>query len=262
MPAPSRGKIQLPLCNMVLVTNISPAMSETDIWGLFSYCGNKAVAEIDMSSDMDGVTQRALVEFNSVAAAHTGLILTGAPLGDREIKVEAVEPRDPEALQPPPVNAELKAVIVERIMSAGYALGGAILQRAREYDERMMASDEEQVLPVVASDSAYGETWNPSKTKNPVVEEQLERDEELRRRYKVNEPRSTVKDIAMAKAISLDEKFKILEPATMADDQEVQKCKMIDERYKVLEKTVAPAEKGVSMAKAGYHSLKDENTPY
>ena len=39
----------LPLCNMVLITNISGAISETDIWGLFSYCGDKAVAEIDMS---------------------------------------------------------------------------------------------------------------------------------------------------------------------------------------------------------------------
>ena len=38
----------------------------------------------------------------------------------------------------------------------------------------------------------------------------------------------------------------------------VQKCKMIDERYKVLEKTVAPTEKAVSMAKAGYHSLKEQ----
>merc|ERR1712057_78949 len=92
-----------PLCNTALVTNISPAMSETDIWGLFSYCGDKAIAEIDMSSDMDGVTQRALVEFNSVTAAHTALILSGAPLGDREIKTEAVEPRDP--LPPPPPNA-------------------------------------------------------------------------------------------------------------------------------------------------------------
>jgi len=248
---------------MVVVTNISPAITETDIWGLFSYCGTKAVAEIDMSSDMDGVTQRALVEFNSVASAHTALILTGAPLGDRAIKVEAVEPR--EALQPPPVNAELKTVIVERIMSAGYVLGGAILQRAEEYDERMMSEPDEGVGQVVSANSrsdnvVYGETWDPSKTKNPVEEEELERDEELRRRYKVNEPRSTVKDISMAKAISLDEKFKILEPATMADDKAVQKCKMIDERYKVLEKTVAPAEKGVSMAKAGYHSLKDETS--
>merc|ERR1711934_862621 len=110
----------LPLCNMVLVTNISPSISETDIWGLFSYCGDKAVAEIDMSSDMDGVTQRALVEFNSVTAAHTALILSGAPLGDRDIKVEAVEPR--EALPPPPANSELKEVIIERMISAGYVL--------------------------------------------------------------------------------------------------------------------------------------------
>merc|ERR1711998_747400 len=93
MPAPPRGNM-LPLCNMVLVTNISPAISETDIWGLFSYCGDKAVAEIDMSSDMDGVTQRALVEFNTVSATHTALLLSEAPLGDRNIKVEAVEPRD------------------------------------------------------------------------------------------------------------------------------------------------------------------------
>ena len=59
-------------------------------------------------------------------------------------------------------------------------------------------------------------------------------------------------------AMCLDEKFKILEPATMAADYSVQKCKMIDERYKVLEKTVAPTEKAVSMAKAGYHSLKEQ----
>merc|ERR1711998_209157 len=91
---PSVEGSTLPLCNMVLITNISPAISETDIWGLFSYCGDKAVAEIDMSSDMDGVTQRALVEFNSVSAAHTALLLSDAPLGDRDIKVEAVEPRD------------------------------------------------------------------------------------------------------------------------------------------------------------------------
>ena len=39
----------LPLCNMVLITNISPEVTETDLWGLFSYCGGKAVKEIDMS---------------------------------------------------------------------------------------------------------------------------------------------------------------------------------------------------------------------
>merc|ERR1711998_774947 len=123
--APSVG--MLPLCNMVLITNISPAISETDIWGLFSYCGDKAVAEIDMSSDMDGVTQRALVEFNSVSAAHTALLLSDAPMADRSIKVEAVEPR--ETLAPPPINGELKEVIVERMISAGYVLGASILER-------------------------------------------------------------------------------------------------------------------------------------
>merc|ERR1712166_1219939 len=97
MPSPPG---MLPTCNMVLLTNVSSAISETDIWGLFSYCGEKAVAEIDMSSDMDGVTQRALIEFNTVTAAHTALLLSDAPLGDRNVKVEAVEPREP--LAPPP----------------------------------------------------------------------------------------------------------------------------------------------------------------
>jgi len=255
---PNKPGQMLPLCNMVLITNISPAISETDVWGLFSYCGDKAVAEIDMSSDMDGVTQRALVEFNSVAAAHTALILSDAPLGDRNIKVEAVEPR--ETLAPPPANGELKEVIVERMISAGYVLGGSILDRAKEYDLRMMTPNTSNDGPIVRvpATQSYDETWDPSKTKNPIEEVKLEWDEELRRRYKVNEPRSTVKDIAMAKAMSLDEKFKILEPATMAADYAVQKCKMIDERYKVLEKTVAPTEKAVSMAKAGYHSLRDQ----
>jgi len=37
-------------------------------------------------SDMDGVTQRALVELNSVAQAHTAILLSDAPLGDRCIR--------------------------------------------------------------------------------------------------------------------------------------------------------------------------------
>lgn len=209
-----------------------------------------------MSSDMDGVTQRALIELNSVTAAHTALILSGTPLGDRDIKIEAVEPR--EQLAPPPANAELKAVIVDRMITAGYALGGTIVQRAKEYDELMMKPAEVvAAAPVARIQDGYAETWDPTKTKNPVVEEPMDRDEELRARYKVNEPRSTAKDIAMAKSMCLDEKFKILEPATMAADKATQKCQMVDDRYKVLEKSVAPAEKGVSMAKAGYHSLRD-----
>jgi len=172
--------------------------------------------------------------------------------------VEAVEPRDP--LAPPPPNSELKEVIVERMINAGYVLGAGILERAKEYDARMSASFmEETEAPIVrVAEPTYDETWDPTRIKNPVEEAKLDWDEELRRRYKVNEPRSTVKDIAMAKAMCLDEKFKILEPATMAADYSVQKCKMIDERYKVLEKTVAPTEKAVSMAKAGYHSLKEQ----
>ena len=45
-------------------------------------------------------------------------------------RVEAVEPR--ETLAPPPANGELKEVIVERMISAGYVLGGSILDRAKE----------------------------------------------------------------------------------------------------------------------------------
>ena len=45
-------------------------------------------------------------------------------------RIEAVEPR--EKLNSPPLNSELKAAIVERMIGVGYALGGAIMQRARE----------------------------------------------------------------------------------------------------------------------------------
>lgn len=34
---------------MVLVTNISPETSESDLWSFFSHCGPKAVKAIDMS---------------------------------------------------------------------------------------------------------------------------------------------------------------------------------------------------------------------
>ena len=106
---------------------------------------------------------------------------------------------------------------------------------------------------------ALGQAWDPSRTKNAAKEPAaIDRDEEMRQLYKVNEPRDTSKEIAMAKALCMDEKFKILEPATMSDEGAVQQSKLIDERYKVTEKTVAPSEKAVSMAKAGYHSLKNE----
>lgn len=256
---PGRGGM-LPLCNMVLVTNVAPEVGEADLFGLFSYCGE--VVEIDVSSDMDGESQRVLVEFSSVKAAHTALILSGTPLGDRAIKTDAVESR--ETLNPPPSNSELKAVVMERIATAGYSLGPAIISRAEEYDMAMMApkiedakNDAAVVKKATTSAHALNETFDASKALPPQGMAEIDRDDELNARYKVNEPRSTVKDLAMAKSMSLDEKFKILEPATEAADKAATKCQLNDERYKVLEKTVAGAEKGLSMAKAGYHSLKD-----
>ena len=154
---------------------------------------------------------------------------------------------------------------MERMITAGYMLG-KLLPRAVEYDERMMAPAQDTTTPVEAPttqlvevDSTYPETWDASLVKPAIEEVVLERDEELRQRYKVNEARSTEKEIAMAKAICLDEKFKILEPATMSAEYATQGTKLVDERYKVTEKTVAPCEKAVSMAKAGYHSLKNES---
>ena len=87
---------QAPRCIKVLVTNIGTIVTQEDLLGFFSFCGGNA--DCRLSSDVGGAAQRALIDFGSQHAAQTALILSGAPLADRNIRTEAVEPRNAKRL--------------------------------------------------------------------------------------------------------------------------------------------------------------------
>jgi len=241
---------QAPRCIKVLVTNIGTIVTQEDLLGFFSFCGGNA--DCRLSSDVGGAAQRALIDFGSQHAAQTALILSGAPLADRNIRTEAVEPRN--ALDDPGVDPNGKLSVVQAMLAAGYALPDEIVERAREWDERDHAPP--QAIQEIAQLADANETFDPTKAKPKVEAFPVDRDAQLNAWYKVNEPVCYEKEIAMAKATEHDEKFKILEPATGVHDYAVNKSKLIDGNFKLCDKTVAPPDKGLSMAKAGYYSLK------
>jgi hypothetical protein len=225
-------------------------VSELDLLGFLSFCGGNA--ECRLSSDVGGAAQRALVDFGSQHAAQTALILSGAPLADRNIRIEAVESRN--ALEDPGVDPNGKLSVIQAMLAAGYALPDDIVDRAREFDQ--MANAPPAAIQEIPQLTNSNETFDPTKAKPKVEALPIDRDAQLNAWYKVNEPVCYEKEIAMAKAQEQDEKFKILEPATGVHDYAVNKAKLIDGRFKLCDKSVAPPDKGLSMAKAGYYSLK------
>merc|ERR1712196_169329 len=219
----------MPRCTKVLVTNIGPIVTKDDLVGMFSHCGE--VADCRISSDVGGSSQRALIEFKSQHPAQTAMLLSGAPLADRDIRVEAVEPRV--SLEDPGKDPVGKLSVMQRMLSAGFCLPDAIVERAREFDECENAPVQDTKQLIQAEDLT-NETFDPTKAKPKVEVGAVDRDAQLNAWYKVNEPVCYEKEIAMAKATAHAE----------------YKATLIDGRFKMDDKTVAPPDKGLSMAKA------------
>ncbi|XP_072950233.1 uncharacterized protein [Typha angustifolia] len=72
----------------VQVTNISPKTTKTDLLIFFSYCGT--VDEIQLQREGDQ-SQLATVTFSQPYALKTALLLNGASIGDRRVRVLPLE---------------------------------------------------------------------------------------------------------------------------------------------------------------------------
>jgi len=202
-----------PAMYAVEVQNISPNATEKTVSDFFSFCGK--ISNLYMDKDVSKGTFRAVVQFETEAAARTALLLTNALIVDRPITVlsytkgpitENKLPQTPGT----PVSSEhithrdfggvhdnerTKTSVLASMVAAGYVLASDSLTKAKSYDEEhtQFSTKLKQGVEVVQNKAS-----------------------ELDKQYGISDKVGAVKQSATEKAKKLDEDYHLSEKASAA----------------------------------------------
>ncbi|KAK9362495.1 hypothetical protein V1504DRAFT_448642 [Lipomyces starkeyi] len=138
----------------IIVSNISPEVTQQQISDFFSFCGKISSLQVREASNAETATklQEARIVFESDSAAKTALLLTDTKLGNSNVVVRPdttapVGKAEGTASAARPVVAaeeghdiqqeyKPKAAIIAEILSHGYVLSDKAVQKSAEFDKQ------------------------------------------------------------------------------------------------------------------------------
>lgn len=132
----------------IIVTNISPDVTEQQVGTFFSFCGKINSIQLQDASSPDGEKQKcAKITFEKDAAAKTALLLTDTKLGNKNVVIEpgpssglasyeedGSDERHPSSRDVDQEDKPKSAVIAE-MLSHGYVLSDRAVQKSAEFDK-------------------------------------------------------------------------------------------------------------------------------
>jgi len=137
--------------NTILVSNISPNATESNLKEFFSFCGN--ITNISLERRDNNSPSEAMISFDNHEAVDTALLLQGALLDERPLAVcllkdlDKVHPPVPQPTREPQSDQKAQnehssifASKIAPVLAATYYFGSGVLNKMKEIDEKAKIS--------------------------------------------------------------------------------------------------------------------------
>ncbi|KAL2316070.1 Protein vip1 [Schizosaccharomyces pombe] len=127
------------MSNQVIVTNISPEVTEKQISDFFSFCGKVS----NISTEKSGETQTAKIQFERPSATKTALLLQDALLGQNKIQITSEDGGAASTTDQGGAGGDQAArqedkprsAIISELLSRGYHLSDVTLEKGIQLDQ-------------------------------------------------------------------------------------------------------------------------------